>query len=210
MLESLQLDPGEVPLGVGLKRLIGLRRAGALEGYAECPVCGAGNSVLLEPEAFFDIAVPQDMTPMTIEADDLVLTVRPVTAADLAVASRQSTPEAAAALLRRAALLAVDAPERAAPQDAESLPPEAWGAVERALEEADPLADPRLALTCRSCGHGWELALDLPDLLMNELWQSARATLAETAALARAYGWSEQDIAALSPARRRAYLELAQ
>jgi hypothetical protein len=37
----------------------------------------------------------------------------------------------------------------------------------------------------------------------------ARALLAEVHSLARAYGWTEPEILALSPQRRAAYLEMA-
>ncbi len=78
------------------------------------------------------------------------------------------------------------------------------------MAEADPLADARLALSCPACGRPWEAAFDVVAFLWGELDAWARRTFAEVHALASAYGWREADVLALSPERRRIYLDLVQ
>ena len=56
--------------------------------------------------------------------------------------------------------------------------------------------------------HGWQAALDVAADFWLELHAWARGMLREIHTLARAYGWREADILALSPARRRHYLQL--
>jgi hypothetical protein len=80
--------------------------------------------------------------------------------------------------------------------------------VERALEEADPLADLSLAVQCNACGRQWSETLDVPALLWDEVQHRARALLDEVHLLAQTYGWSEDTILALSDIRRGAYLQL--
>jgi hypothetical protein len=81
--------------------------------------------------------------------------------------------------------------------------------VETGLAALDPAADISLALACDSCGHGWAADFDIGALLWEEIEARARGLLGEIHGLARAYGWTEPEILALSPERRAAYLELA-
>jgi hypothetical protein len=88
-----------------------------------------------------------------------------------------------------------------------SVPPQVVDAVEAQMGEADPQADIRLALTCSECALEWEATFDIVTFLWTEVDASARRTLLEVHMLASAYGWRESDILALSPPRRRFYLE---
>lgn len=80
--------------------------------------------------------------------------------------------------------------------------------AEAAMERLDPSADINLALTCESCGHNWLTSFDIGALLWNEIDMRARSLLAEVHSIARAYGWTEPEILALSPQRRTAYLDM--
>lgn len=79
--------------------------------------------------------------------------------------------------------------------------------VER-MAQADPQADTRLALSCPDCSHEWRATFDIATYLAGEIHSWAKHILREVHGLARAYGWREADILALTPTRRRAYLEL--
>ena len=59
------------------------------------------------------------------------------------------------------------------------------------------------------CGAGWTDILDVLDYLWREVDLAARRLIGEVAEIAAAFGWAERDILALSPVRRRSYLELA-
>ena len=71
------------------------------------------------------------------------------------------------------------------------------------MSGADPMADIHLALNCPSCEHKWEAPFDIVAFLWREISAAARRLLREVHTLASAYGWTETEILALSPARRR-------
>jgi hypothetical protein len=51
-------------------------------------------------------------------------------------------------------------------------------------------------------------ALDIPALVLAELEAEGQRLLGDIHVLARAYGWSEAEVVALPPARRRRYVEM--
>lgn len=77
-----------------------------------------------------------------------------------------------------------------------------------AIEELDPQADVRFALTCVACGHAWKPVLDIGELLYAELARVARDLLGQVHALANAYKWRESEILAMSATRRQMYLQM--
>jgi hypothetical protein len=77
-----------------------------------------------------------------------------------------------------------------------------------ALAEADPQADIELALACPACGQVSRHEFDVLAFFWSELQAWARNLLLEVHALAQAYGWTEPQVLALSPRRRRLYLEI--
>lgn len=88
------------------------------------------------------------------------------------------------------------------------LPAAVVAAVAEQMARVDPLGDVELGLTCRVCGHRWSTSFDIVSFLWREIDTWAERLLREVHALAGAYGWREADILALSPQRRRVYLEL--
>ena len=78
------------------------------------------------------------------------------------------------------------------------------------LEAVDPDADMTLDVTCSACGARSEAVFDVAVYLWTEIEAEALRLLRDVHCLARGYGWGEADILALSPFRRRAYLELVQ
>jgi hypothetical protein len=81
-------------------------------------------------------------------------------------------------------------------------------AITAAMAEADPQAEVELSLRCLMCGNQWLAPFDVVSFLWREIDAWATHILREVHQLASAYGWSERDILALSPLRRRHYLEL--
>lgn len=75
-------------------------------------------------------------------------------------------------------------------------------------EDADPGAELTLEIACPECGAATPAELDIAAYLWTELDAWARDLLLDVHLLASAYGWSEPEILALSPLRRRYYLEL--
>lgn len=90
-----------------------------------------------------------------------------------------------------------------------ALPGDVRDAVAEAARASDPSADTLVALVCDACGQRMATPLDMASLLWEALESHVARTFADVHALARAYGWSEGAIFALSDARRRRYLDLA-
>lgn len=87
------------------------------------------------------------------------------------------------------------------------LPEELLAKMETAMSEADPQANVQLDLSCPACAHKWLAAFDIASFLAKEVHAWAQRILAEVHLLAKAYCWHEADILAMSPTRRRLYLE---
>jgi hypothetical protein len=173
---------------------------------AGCPGCGE------QVESSFDSAV--------IRADANVLAPIPTVAVDrYRIAFRLPASEDLLALspgtdraFARRLLLSrciLDAKRDGEAVDAASLPEHAVEAVAAQMAAADPQADVELALACPACRHRWQIAFDIPNFFWQEIQAWARFMLRSVHALARAYGWREADVLALSPTRRQLYLELA-
>jgi len=81
-------------------------------------------------------------------------------------------------------------------------------AVAAAMEERDQASLIDLDLRCPSCGHQWQALLDIAAFFWTEIAVAARRLVLEVDALARAYGWREEDILTMSAARRQCYLDL--
>jgi hypothetical protein len=198
-------EAGELPLGARDALLIALRAAcfpGDLECLARCPGCGEE----------LEVAVPlSDLRREPAPDTEAELTVGPVRIRFRALTSRdvlavvRGDGRFGAARRRLVARCVVAVDGGAAEGDA--LSDEAVAAVAAALPGLDPQADIRLDLTCAVCGHGWAAPFDVPAHVWAEVEACARGLLSDVHSLARAYGWREQDILALSPARRRFYLE---
>jgi hypothetical protein len=65
-----------------------------------------------------------------------------------------------------------------------------------------------VSLDCPECGAGFDADLDPAAFVWAEVEARARRVLIEVDALARAYGWTEADVLALSESRRAAYLAI--
>lgn len=82
-------------------------------------------------------------------------------------------------------------------------------AVEEAMERVAPAGAVEVTVRCGHCGASTAAALDVASLLWAEVDARAQVLVRDVHALARAYGWTEDQVLALSPRRRAAYLELA-
>ena len=94
------------------------------------------------------------------------------------------------------------------PVRAADLAPELREALARDMAEADPRAEVDIDLACPACAHRWTMLFDVMAVLWADVTQKAKRLLQEVDALARAYGWSEATVLALSSQRRALYLEM--
>jgi hypothetical protein len=184
------------------ERLFGAR----VVSTAVCPACGerAELDFLVSDVRAQDAAAEE---PLSLEVEGFTVTARLPTGGDLAAtAETGGVAEARRALLERCVLRAV---ERGEARAAEDLPPSVVQALGEGLAAADPQAEVRLALVCPGCGYEWEALFDIASFLWTEIAAWGERTLREVHVLAQAYGWREGDVLALTPWRRRRYLEMA-
>ncbi|HEX6159286.1 MAG TPA: hypothetical protein VF111_03910 [Thermoanaerobaculia bacterium] len=81
-------------------------------------------------------------------------------------------------------------------------------ALSKRMAELDPQAELLLELTCTRCGRPFTALFDTAAFLFGELAAQRERLYREVHQLALHYHWSESDILALTPTRRRKYLEL--
>ena len=161
--------------------------------FADCPAC-------TEPTEF-DI----DLAALPREGEDVPVDIdghrfHPPSTRDLAVAMEaRDAEDAAMALLRACA----EHPDKLPTgTEAEAL----IDAAGQALDAVNPWADLRVEIACPSCSATSDVVVDLAALLWDELESEAGRIFNEVHILARAYGWREDEILAMSPWRRAAYL----
>jgi hypothetical protein len=92
---------------------------------------------------------------------------------------------------------------------AEILPSPVVAAVTDAMAAADPQGEVMLNVICPRCQDSWQAVFDITAFLSKEIHSWAQRTLHDVHDLARAYGWTEAEVLALSPTRRQLYVELS-
>jgi hypothetical protein len=199
----------QLPVGVRDAHLLALHDAWfgtELQTVTNCEACGSR----LEPDfgardiRTAPVAEP-NARPDTLRHDGYEVEYRLPNSDDmLAIASIQDLATAQQTLLQRCVgwIRCSDG----AP--AEHLPDGLAARIGAEMSRQDPGADIELRLRCPVCDHEQSAIFDIVDYLRGELDDWAQRTLADVHLLARAYGWSEHEILALSPARRQLYVEM--
>ncbi|MFE6619817.1 hypothetical protein [Streptomyces sp. NPDC057740] len=198
-----------LPVGEREADLFALRRAlfgERMQVRLACSACGADMEFDLDAGEFARSlggpGGPGDSV-VRVRQDGWDVEFRLPGVADLTAAARAADPRAA--LLARCLVSAV---RDGAAADAGDLPVPVQRRIAEAVEAADPGADVTLNIACPECGEATRAELDIASYLWTELDAWARDLLLDVHLLATSYGWSEPEILALSPLRRRYYLEL--
>jgi hypothetical protein len=197
---------GEVAIGSRDRALFDLREAlfgPHVNGVVRCVACGEQLEFACTVSDLMAPA-PADR-PVGLERDGYSLTLRAPNSADLQAALAAPQDAAEAVLLARCVL---EARRDGKPMESSALPPHVAEAAARRLAEADPQAEVGLDLDCPSCGRKSAERFDIASFLWVELDALVGQLIGEVHELAWAYGWSERDILALPPGRRRRYLAL--
>ncbi|MEO8455609.1 MAG: hypothetical protein ABI454_10645 [Sphingomicrobium sp.] len=205
--DALLADAGRLPgLGDRNRELLAMRAALFGRNWllrSDCPTCAAESEFPIDA---LGLAEALKRAPVdgsgggTVEWNGRVIVVRAPTADDLrSIAAQDDIEDAAQALL--ATCIPPD-------MGAEPLSEEDIGLLERRIESLDPAAIVSFALACPACGHEWTSPLDVADALWTELKRAAERSFTDVDALARTYGWTEEQVIDLSPVRRAAYLQL--
>jgi hypothetical protein len=178
-----------------------------VEALTQCPVCSEAIEFQF---AVADVRVASPDSPAKeheVSVNEWSVRFRLPDSRDLAaiVAGGHRRDRAVSEL---AARCFIGVEQRGSSASFSELPVEVWEAVERKMAMLDPQAEVRFALSCPACGHTWNALFDIVSFFWSEISALALRLLREVDVLARAYGWRESEILALSPARRQAYLEL--
>lgn len=196
-LPALQEGLPDQPLGrrnVALLRLHQSWLGDSMNGAVDCPGCGERLEFSLSVRALLS-------NPGTgvdfVEVERF--RVRLPTTRDLSCIALETDPDAAAQKLCLSLVQGAELDETAVL----ALVPR----IEAALDEADPCADVALDLSCAACSRTWKSSFDIPAYLWEEVEARSRRLLDEVYVLARAFGWAEHAILAMTHARRTAYLE---
>jgi hypothetical protein len=179
-----------------------------LASLAICSGCGEQLELAFDAA---DIRAAPEVEPdeaMWLSIGDYEVRFRLPNSLDLAAVAGSSDPCATRTrLLERCTLAARHGDEATS---ADQLPGEVVAAMVEQMAKVDPQADIRLRLTCPECGQQWQATLDVLSYVWTELDAWAHRMLREVHVLALAYHWREVDILAMSPWRRRYYLEMVQ
>jgi hypothetical protein len=76
------------------------------------------------------------------------------------------------------------------------------------MAKHDPQAETLIDFTCPACSHCWSRIFDIGSFIWTEITLAAKRLLRTVHTLARAYGWREADILALTDVRRTFYVEM--
>ncbi|MGW2723419.1 hypothetical protein [Streptomyces sp. NPDC001492] len=206
LLASLAAPSGQSVAGLPLSALnsllVELRRGAfgdALPCTADCPECGESLDVIVAASELSPAGAGTAVAATaTVMSYGRTVTYRALTGQDVHAVD-PAAPRARQTLLRRC-VLRVDPPD-------DDVPDEVLEDVALRLADLDPGADAVLTLNCPQCKNHWEAALDLAEHLWTDVCAYAHRLLHEVHTLARAYGWTEADVLAISPTRRQFYLE---
>ncbi|HJW38670.1 MAG TPA: hypothetical protein VJ420_08645 [Candidatus Udaeobacter sp.] len=160
-------------------------------GVTDCPECGEKIELSLNCSQIRSTTEAEPPDELVVQANGFEMRFRLPTSADLFAVKTEEE------LLERCLLSRVD-----------DLTEDFAATVSEKMASADPMAEIHLVLDCPRCQHRWEAPFDIVAFLWREISAAARRLLREVHTLASAYGWTETEILALSPARRRIYLEI--
>lgn len=211
LLRSAGLPPAD-SLGAANAQWLGLHArwfGPVVELLSHCPACATAAEFEVDAQVLAEQLPPADLSmPLQLHCLGHELQFRLPRPDDTAAAAVRADNDEAFARQLLARCITACTHEGAVLAPA-NLPEAVLDAVSQRIEALDPGAELAFALACPHCGMAWSAALDAGELLWHKLRAAAERLLREVDALARAYGWSEPEVLALSPARRAAYLQMA-
>lgn len=208
--ERAESELATLPLGHRDARLLQLRRrlfGMQLQLVMPCPGCGQVIESQLQVDDLACNDSDSEAATHAVESRDHRVSFRLPTSDDLlALPDDGDAAKSRARLIERCVLEVRDG--RGEQKTVSSLPDDVIDEIVMHMQAADAGTDMELAFECPACGHRWLEMLDIADFLWREIHAWAQRTLRDVDTLARAYGWREADVLALSPTRRQIYLEL--
>jgi hypothetical protein len=173
-----------------------------------CPQCGEKVEISFDISAVRVSPKLETASGLDVMVANYELQVRPPNSTDLAaIADEPCVDQRRRRLFERCLITAHRDGQPTPPSE---LPDETIDAVAKRLADADPQADVELNIHCPACSHDWRAVFDIVTFFWSEIEAWACRLLREVHILARAYGWSEREILALTPLRRELYLEMVE
>lgn len=211
-LEALSIGERDARLLTVRERTFGT----ALDVFTTCPQCKQALELSLTTTNLgFKIPDCVQNTGQEISTviDDLTVQYRLPNSTDLEAVANCKDIEVAGKLLLDRCVLDIHntTGEQRQPivKHEEIFTPEFVKALACQMADQDPQAEVLLNLQCVECKHEWQALFDIASFFWIELESHAKKLLSEIYILARSYHWREQDILALTPTRRKWYLEMA-
>ncbi len=183
------------------RRLVALRRAtfgSAMEVTTRCPECETALETPMDLRWLSELPAPDD--PMTVHEHGGLRFRLPST---LSLMKALSSPDDPRRALLRGTLETPD-PKDLDDEQVDRLAPE----LAAAWEAVDPMAEVRLDFRCVGCEATFQRVFDIAETFYAEVEAYGRRLLLDIHALASAYGWTEDEVLALGPVRRRLYVDM--
>jgi hypothetical protein len=206
-LLGMSLSERDERLLEGHRLLFGPR----LSSVVTCPSCSVELELDLSVDDLLVSAEGDEAAgELEVEADGWVVRGRPLSVRDVLDAAALDADGGRALLLSRSIDSVTPSGEsKPALGCSVSLPTEVEEAFLAELGRRNPTGALDIEQTCPDCAHVWTTPFDAVGCLWAEIHGWAQRMLREVHSLARAYGWRESDILALSPMRRAEYLDMA-
>lgn len=197
VLAALPLTERDAQLVALRERLFGAQ----VRSVAACPKCAEPLELAFDVRDVYapSVAAQAEIVVVTNEG---TLTCRMLTSADLLALEAVRDKSAARKELAKRCIVGSGC------DGALVLSDGVLADIETHLQQAHAEADAQLALHCPACHHEWQMAFDIAAFLWSEVNDWAVRLLRDVHMLARAYGWREADVLAMSARRRGLYLQL--
>jgi hypothetical protein len=175
-----------------------------LEIQTHCDTCRETLEATLDLDRFdFPLHQP-NASHQIVSVDGSVFNIRSPKVGDVAFLTSDMENEDVIASLLVTCLTAEDG----SAISAKKLESATIAKLAERMAEVDSAADIVIALNCPYCHTTSRKVLDIAHILFREIGRCARQLLMDIHSIASNYGWSENEILAMSRVRRRAYLDL--
>jgi hypothetical protein len=200
------LHPGEAidqdTLGARNRRLLALHAAlgdAPLEARLRCRHCATDNEFTVPAAAILACRVPVSTARVSLRSGSRRLTFRLPRMADLNEAASSGTPDVLGLIVARCRIGGV-------PGD--PVPASVAARLSARFEALDPAARILVDLACAHCRAALTASVDLAEFVAAAVERNVERLFREIHLIAGDYGWTESEILALPPARRRRYVAM--